>query len=208
MPAQNIDLSALTAQQQMIFNAFNSDIYVSDQMDVQDTPIYDTIVLAAGAQVTPITTSFFTDVGPQSGKSMGECNMSQPRRLPAPQAFSIFGIGLRWSEDILLADLLNLLNHTCFEFFLGDKAYHRSPLWRVIPGGGIYQQGPTTSILSNGVPTRESMHKLAINLVIENQTEFWGQINGDVITLATASAGGQGLTLQCVLSGLYARGVQ
>jgi hypothetical protein len=49
------------------------------------------------------------------------------------------------------------------------------------------------------------MHKLAISIVIENQMTFFGQLQGNSYTL---NANGNGITMQILLDGLYARGVQ
>lgn len=200
----------MTAQQQMIVDAFNSEVYVQNRMDVQHTPLYDTITIANGQVVNSITTSFFTNVGPASNKTLAATNMSQSQRLPAPEAFSIFGFRIRWSENILLADLISILNGFCLEFYLGQKCYQRGPLWDYNAGGGIFSALTTTAttVLTNGLPGRESMHKLAIPIVIENQMTFYAQLQGTAFTLAVSGAGGTGLTLQLLLDGFYARGVQ
>jgi hypothetical protein len=205
-----------TPQQQMIVDAFNSEIYVANRMDVQHTPIYDTITLNAGSAVSNLTTAFFTNVGAQSNKTLAATNMTQSQRLPAPEAFSIFGFRLRWSENIYSVDLLNILNGFALEFYLGQKVYQRAPLWYFGAGGGIagfnYAAYTATTvgsnILTNGVPVRESMHKLAIPIVIENQMTFYAQLVGTSQNLATSTAGSTGLTLQLLLDGFYARGVQ
>lgn len=206
----------MSPQQQMIVDAFNSEVYVANRMDVQHTPIYDTITIAAGSPVSNLTTAFFTNVGPQSGKTLALTNMTQAQRLPAPEAFSIFGFRLRWSEDIFITDLLNILNGFALEFYLGQKVYQRAPLWYFGAGGGIagFNYGAQTAatngsnIFTNGWPVRESMHKLAIPIVIENQMTFFAQFVGTTQNLSTTTSGGTGLTVQLLLDGFYARGVQ
>jgi hypothetical protein len=191
----------------MIVDAFNSEVYVNNRMDVQHTPLYDTVTIAAAGTVSTLTTAFFTNVGPSSSKTLALTNLSQSQKLAAPEAFSIFGFRFRYSENISLLDIYNLLNGFCFEFFLGQKAYQRAPLWYFNAGGGIYGAltNSTTSILNNGMPGRSEMHKLAISIVIENQMTFYGQLQG---TTYTANANGTGLTMVMLLDGLYARGVQ
>ena len=127
----------MTPQQQMIVEAFNSEVYVQNRMDVQHTPLYDKVTVAVATAVTNINTTFFTNVGPASNKTVADTNMSQSQRLAAPEAFSIFGFRLRWAENILLADLITLLNNFCLEFYLGQKVYQRAPLWHFNAGGGI-----------------------------------------------------------------------
>lgn len=199
-----------TAAQAMIAEAFQSASYIPDRMDVQHTPLYDTVTIAAAGAVNQLTTAFFTNVGAASGKTLAQTNMTQQQRLPAPEAFSIFGFRLRWSENILLADLYALLNGFCLEFYIGQKVYQRAPLWHFNAGGGInaVTTANDTTILGNGLPTREAMHKLAIPLVLENQMTFFAQLQGNAINLAAAGAGGTGATLVLLLDGFYARGVQ
>ena len=200
----------MTPQQQMIMDAFNSEVYVANKMDVQHTPVYDTVTIAAGAALNDTTSAFFSNVGPASGKTLGLTNMRQGNRLPAPEAFSIFGFRFRWSENVLRADLTTILNTFALEFELGQKIYNRAPLWFYAAGGGV--SGFTTrtdeSAYTNGVPSREAMHKLAIPIVIENQMEFVARLVGTAFNLAAAGAGGTGITMQLILDGLYARGVQ
>jgi len=196
--------------QQTIVAAFNSQTYISNQMDVQDTPLYDQVVLAAGATVNTLTTNLFTNVGAQANKSIGQTNMTTPGELRAPEAFSIMGFLIRISENTLYADLLTLLNTQVFEFFLGNKVYQRSPLWLLNPGGGIFgtTTAATTSSWGNGYPSREGAHRLAIPLVIENKMSFAGQLNGNAFALAAGGGGGTGTTIIACLRGFYARGVQ
>lgn len=197
----------MTPQQQMIIDAFNSEVYVNNRMDVQHTPLYDTVVLNASSNVTILTTALFTNVGASSSKTLALTNLTQSQKLAAPEAFSIFGFRIRYSENISLLDIYGLINGFCFEFYLGQKPYQRGPLWYYNAGGGIWAAltNSTTSILNNGMPGRNEMHKLAVPIVIENQMTFYGQLNGNSYTL---NASGTGLTLVCLLDGLYARGVQ
>lgn len=196
--------------QATILDAFQTSSYVPNLMDIQHSPIYDTITIAASGTVSNLTTAFFTNVGPASLKTLGQTNMTQQQKLMAPQAFSIFAIRLRWKETILRLDLDNLLDAFCLEFSKGEKVYNRAPLWYYSSGGGI--AGHTTrtdeSFYLNGVAHRESMHKLAIPLVIENQETFVATYQGTPLVLTAAAAGGVGLTTVCLLDGFYAKGVQ
>ena len=199
-----------------IVAAFNSQTYIQDKMDVQDTPLYDEQTLAAGSTVNNLTANFFSNVGPQSGKSIGQTNMQTPNELRAPEAFSVFGFLFRIGENILYADILMLMNTFVFEFYMGTKPYQRSPLWLLNPGGGIYGGGvvgttaiaATTTNWSNGYPSREGAHRLAIPIVIENKMSFYGQLNGTATALTASGSSGVGAFLQVCLRGFYARGVQ
>lgn len=202
------------ANEQIILDAFQSQVYVENRMDVQHTPLYDTVSWNAGDTVTELTAQWFTNVGPSSSKTKAKTNMSQSRRLPAPEAFSVFGIRIFWSPNVLLADLVNVMNNFAFEFYLGQKSYQLGPLWYFAAGAGIDGLATTTAATttitaySNGSPVRESMHKLALPIVIENQMTFWAQLVGTSTTLTTSANGGTGLTMTVLLDGFYARGVQ
>jgi hypothetical protein len=198
-----------------IVAAFNSQTYIQDKMDVQDTPLYDEVTLAAGATVNNLTANFFTQVGPGATpqKSIGQTNMQTPGELRAPEAFSVFGFLFRVGENILYADFIMLLSTFVFEFYMGTKPYQRAPLWLLNPGGGIYGNpglatAATPSLLTNGYPSREGAHRLAIPVVIENKMSFYGQLNGTQTALTITGSGGTGAFLQIVLRGFYARGVQ
>lgn len=203
----------MTSNQQTIVDAFNSQTYIQDQVDVQHTPIYDTVTIAAGGSLSSLTSAFFQNVGPQSGKTLALTNMNQPGRLQAPEAFSIFGIRLRLSEDIFRADMITIMNGFALQFIIGQKTYNLAPIWHYNPGGGItgtsaLAAGATPSILGNGTPARTHMHKLAIPIVIENQANFSASLQGTAQTLTASGGGGTGATIQLLLDGLYARGVQ
>lgn len=207
--AQRARLGAiLTPQQSMILDAFQSDTYVQGKVDVQNEPLYDMFALGA-VPITQANTSLFTAVGPASGKTYGQTNLSQSRRLPAPEAFSVLGIRLYWNEDMLIADLLAIVGATltnyAFEFYLGQKYYNRGPIWYYAAGGGFVNTNANAAALGlflNGNANRSDMHKLAIPLVIENQGEFYAQLVGGPYTVTGT------FNLMCVLDGLHARGVQ
>jgi hypothetical protein len=193
----------------MIVESFQSETYVQNKVDVQNEPLYDTFMIAPGGGViNEGTSALFTTVGPGSGKSPGQTNLTQSRRLPAPEAFSVLGIRLYWNEDAAIADLLAIAGTTvaalAFQFFLGKKSYNMGPLWYYAAGGGFVNTNPVPALglYTNGVADRNAMHKLAIPLVIENQGEFYANLTGPQYPVTAA------FQLMCLLDGLHARGVQ
>lgn len=206
--AMQTAVAAITQQQQFIINSFKGQIYISNQLDVQDTPVYDTITYAAGGTINTPNSSFFTNVESNSGKTYAQTNMTQNGKLDAPEAFSVFGVRLGFSEDILRADLTTLLNSWAYEFWLGKKDYQRANIRHFSSGWGIsgYTTRSAESFYTNGVAGRQSMNMLAVKLVIANQMSFYGQLTG--AASQTLSANGNGLILINELVGLYARGVQ
>jgi hypothetical protein len=201
-------VAAITSQQQFIINSFKGQIYISNQLDVQDTPVYDTITYAASGTINTPNSQFFTNVGSPSGKTTAQSNMSQTQKLDAPEAFSCFAIRLGFSEDILRSDLQTLLNIWAYEFWLGQKWYQRANIRHFNSGWGIsgYTTKTAESFYTNGLPSIQAMHGLAVKLVIANQMSFYGQLTGAASQALSAS--GNGLILVNELVGLYARGVQ
>jgi hypothetical protein len=62
--------------------------------------------------------------------------------------------------------------------------------------------------LTNGRQGKNDRHTLAINIVIDNQASFYGQLTGTAVVLTASGSGGTGAGLMMLLEGLHARGVQ
>lgn len=206
--------AAITSQQSFIIESFRGQIYISDELDVQDTPVYDTDTYAAAATINTPNSKFFSNVEASAGKTYAQTNMTENNRLQAPEAFSVFGIRLGWSEDVLRADLTTFLNGWAYEFWLGQKNYSRANIRHYSSGWGIsgYTTKTSESFYTNGAPGRGSMNMIMVKLVIANQMSFYAQLTGGpsngAQTLTASGSGGVGLILLNELVGLYARGVQ
>jgi hypothetical protein len=200
--------SAITDQQMFIINAFRGQIYISDTLDVQDTPVYDTLTYTAGGTIQQSNNQFFANVEQGSGKTQAQTNMTQNNKLDAPEAISVFGIRLGWSEDSLRSDLQTLVNSWAYQFSLGKKYYSLANIRHYSAGWGItgFTTRTSESAYTNGFPSRGSMNLLEIKLVIANQMSFYAQLVGN--TSQVLSASGTGMILLNELVGLYARGVQ
>lgn len=200
--------SAISQQQSFIIESFRGQIYISDELDVQDTPVYDTDTYAAGQTINTPNSQFFSNVESNSGKTYAQTNMQENRRLAAPEAFSVFGIRLGWSEDILRSDLQTFLNSWAYEFWLGQKNYSRANVRHYSSGWGIsgYTTRTAESFYTNGLAGRGSMNLIMVKLVVANQMSFYAQLTG--AASQTLSSSGNGLILLNELVGLYARGVQ
>lgn len=208
-------MSGNADQASWITGQFAGSTYMPNNMDVQHEPLYDvswnpaTNATWAAAASIPNLTQFFT-TGNQTGKTLAQTNVQTAKRLDAPEAFAVMGIRFRAAEDILLADLIALFNSFCLEFWIGQKSYNRAPLWFYCVGGGVngFSNISSQSALTNGVPGRNAMHALQINIVIDNQAAFYGQLTGTAVALTAAASGGTGATLMMLVDGLHARGVQ
>lgn len=201
------------AQGSWITQQFSGSTYVPNNMDVQYEPIYDTLwdsstgaPYAAGATI-PSLSQFFTAPG---AKTYAQTNVTTAKRLDAPQAFAVMAICFRIGEDILLADMIALYKNFALELWIGEKSYNRAPLWRYPAGGGVtgFSNLSNESALVNGVAGQNGQRALQINIVIDNQASFYGQLDGSPVTLTAAASGGTGANLMMLLDGLHARGVQ
>lgn len=196
-----------------IQNQFSGTTYQPNAMDVQHEPLYDrswnpatSAVWAAGSVITNLT-QFFT-TGNQTGKTLADTNVQTAKRLDAPQAFAVMGIGLWFSADTLLADLNTIIKSFAMEFWIGEKSYNRAPLVFYPVGGGVTGFSSSSTALTNGQPGKDHRHELGINIVIDNQASFYVQLVGTSVTLTNSSGGGVGANMQVILDGLHARGVQ
>jgi hypothetical protein len=200
---------ASMANEQQIFvaNAFRGQPYLVDQLDVQDEPLYDTLTYNPGDTVTVNSAQWFTSVGPQSGKSLVQTNLTETRHLVAPEAFSVFGIRLEPNANVLAADWLAIVQGFVFQFWLNSKSYNTGPIDHYAAGAGTFavSDRSSESWYANGFPSIPSGHLLALPLVITNLLSFWGQLVGNNYQL---SSGGTGLLFLCKLVGLHARAVQ
>jgi len=207
--AQSAVTPLTTDQQNWIFTQFNGTTYVPNSMDVQHEPLYDENTFAAGATI-PNQAQFFTS---PAGKTLAQTNVTTAKKLDAPEAFTVMGINWKFRENALLADLITLTDGAtgfCSEFWIGQKSYNRAPLWYYNNGGGItgidIQSG--ASALTNGRTGKNDRHTLAINIVVDNQASFYGQLTGTAVVLTVSGSGGTGIGLMMLLEGLHARGVQ
>lgn len=199
----------------LITNAFNLEVYDPSMTDVQQTPVYDTVTIAAAGSVSNTTAQWFINVGANSNKTYAQTNLGQPKRLSAPESFSVQAIRFRVAENIFYTDFLTILNNFALEFWIGQKPYQRAPIWMYSAGGGIWSGGAATTAAAttiqnytNGVPSREAVLQLNLPLVLGNQTDFYAWLVGTAQTLTAGGGGGTGAIMQLVLDGYYSRGIQ
>lgn len=211
---QDMTQAIINQHRDTIVGAFASDSYVAASLDIQHEPIYDSWTVAAGQPLNTSASQWFVNVANNSGKTLAQTNMGSSRRLDAPQSHSIQSIKLRWSENLLLADALPIVNGFAFNLIITTKSFNLAPIWQYPAGGGIYLQsaattatGTTISNNSNGDLSRAAQLRLALPIVIGNQLNFQAQLEGNAITLTASGSGGTGATMWCVLDGLHARAV-
>jgi hypothetical protein len=212
-PSEYMDPDAEYSPQQLyILQAFQSQVYIQDRMDVQDEPIYDTTNFAAAAVIDQNTSAWFDDVGSRSGKTLAESNMTRSRTLIAPEAQAIFQYRVLFNEDIDARDILAIAvpgalhRSFAFVFTMGTKDYQTGPMRLYNAGAGIFAQFTTsdTAYYQNGFPTAQASQALSVNLVIENEESFVANLQGTPYTVL----GTPGVHMQCLLMGLHARPIR
>jgi len=201
-----------TAQQWYTIQAFRSQTYIQDQVDVQNEPIYDTIRLTTPTTTLNATNNlFFDNVGSASAKGIDQTNLSQNRVLQAPQALAIFSYRIYVQPQMTIADIVTTLE-LAYQFKLGEKFYQTAPSFMLPQGGGI-SGGSTQSYVAvtsgqaftNGWPSHQAVRTLALTLVIENNANFVAYLNGGQIPYTFTSTV---YRVMNVLDGLHARGIQ
>lgn len=208
----------LQSVQALVDQSFRNQVLVTNQMDIQHEPLYDTLTFAAAGIINGTNNRFFVNVGNATGKSLAETNMTESGKLSAPEAFSIYSFRLRWVETAFITDLVNITNSFAYRFRLLTKPYQTGPLWNYNAGAGlvgtsIYPAGAAPAatpiaLISNGQNGRHAMHQLALRLPIENQMSFQGELAGDPYTLTAAASSGTGFRVCNLLDGLHAHVIQ
>jgi hypothetical protein len=217
-------MNALTPQQAYIMQAFQSQVYIQNQMDVQDEPIYDTLSFVTSGVINPTTASWFSNVGDAAplylaatvNKTLAQTNMSKNNTLIAPEAQAIYQYRIQFNENIDPRDILaitgaNVANGSqttgfAFQFTMGTKAYQTGPVINYSAGGGVYFTGTadSQSYLQNGMPCANCSEALSVNLVIENEESFKGNLIGNAYTVL----GANGVSMKLMLMGLHARPIR
>lgn len=191
-------------QQRMIMEAFRSEEYIKDQMDVQAEPVYDTITLAAADIIAQGGTNaqFFKNI---QNKTLNITNMTESGQLMNPEALAIFAYRFYVDPRNSVLDTESVMAGFAFQFTMGRKPYQTIPLWMIPQGGGIDVQGCCDGcVVHNGRPTKEAIRPIAITLVLEQGVNFVADLIGPNYTIDDSG----GFIMQANLDGLHARGIQ
>lgn len=168
--------------------------------DIQEGRLYDTIHLAPGDSLQPVSSHFFSNIGPSSGKTYADTNMQVRNTLLATQAFLVKQICYFIRPDVSPEDLAAVESEFAWEFWLANCNYGRGPL----SATGLIKAAEITEERTPEVLAREEYLGSLGGISIENQMVFYSLFNGRPFRL---SANGNGLHVTCVLRGLHAWGV-
>lgn len=208
--------------QAMITMAFATTNLIQGQLAVHHQPMFDTLMYDPGATINEENSHFFENVTQAaSGKTLGQTNLTKNGQLPSPQAFSIYRVHLRISEDTTPGDMILILNSLSFFLNLGGdvKYLGPAPIWWYGAGGGIYglAGASAATIINNGIPMRDNSLRLEIPLVIQNVMSFYAALSGaqwlgtttpPTSTPVVLDPKGNGTTIQCLFDGFWARQIE
>lgn len=218
--------TAMTPQQAYITQKFQSQVYIQDQMDVQDEPIYDTISFLTGQTINSTSASWFSNVGDGAplfltstvNKTLANTNMEKNNVLNAPEAQAIMQYRIQFNENIDPRDILSMTGCNiaaglgtlptgfAYRFKMGTKEYQTGFVTNYAAGGGIYFTGTadSQSFLQNGQPCAPCAQSLSVNLVIENEESFKANLIGQPYIVL----GSTGVSMKNQLMGLHARPIR
>lgn len=187
--------------------AFDSRMFNGQEVDVQDTPLLDTIDLAAGAAVNENSTSFFTNIQATSGKTPADSTAPRNGELPNGEWFSILAIGLYIHPAVFITDYHEINKKLAWVFRLGNRDVLTGPIWNWPAGGGpsLVTTAATTTAITNGVPSRESLTPLKVPIVIQPGVAYSARLVGTSVTLTLGGGGGLGFRMTTIFRGLWAR---
>jgi hypothetical protein len=217
----------MTPQQAKILEEFNGRVYEPDRMDVQEGRLWDSFQASAGATLTKSNTQLFTYVSGVDHKTLADTNLISPRRLYAPEVFSVRRVMFTFSKICSDVDLYSFAEMSVWSLWLGQKYYLRSTIMSMRPvdsmlapfrtcefcrsvyvqnircpgcGANSFSLVASDAIRDNA--GRQFIMDLSQNIVIENGSDFYVDFDFPEYTLKHT------LKLWCHFEGLHARGVQ
>lgn len=184
---------------------------VPNLIDVQQMPLYDTLVIAANT-ATPTLQYMFTE--PISAtKGRNRTNLTQGGRLESPKSFVVKAIRVAFGPQMIYSDCANLYEKYILRLIVGDKDYQCAPLDFFPAGGGIVAvtgfdgaAAPTEKIyLSNGLQDPRAINVLELPITLGQGENFRVELEG---TSFTTLSTGTGIFLRVYLDGILGRQVQ
>ena len=208
------------AREDEIRHAFNGQVYIDNNLDVHTGKLWDCLRIKAGQEIGGGQT-FFSN---PANKSLVETNVRTPRRLDAPEAFSVQRILFVFSSNANPVDVYGVAESLVFRFWLSQKWHAEAPLIalptskaqvapirictychavyvqdRHCPGCGAREFKLSGLEEETGL---QFFFEPAHPLVIVSQQSFYVSLEGVPWTAQSPFA------LWCYFEGLHARGVQ
>jgi hypothetical protein len=178
-------------------------------------PFWDSLIRTTGVPAAPIPPSSRL-FGNANVGNLSLTNLQVAGQLASDQTYVILslrcwlffeGLNARTNYQQVTSQLYFTLN-------LGDKPQFQAPIWYTPSGGGLHGFDSTTPIFNLGMPTQESILKLARPIVVPVRQnfnvnmEFFGVGTTDALTLLNAGDATDQKVIMFMIDGLQTRDVQ
>ena len=178
-------------------------------------PFWDSLIRTTGVPAAPIPPSSRL-FGNANVGNLSLTNLQVAGQLASDQTYVILslrcwlffeGLNARTNYQQVTSQLYFTLN-------LGDKPQFQAPIWYTPAGGGLHGFDATTPIFNLGMPTQESILKLARPIVVPVRQnfnvnmEFFGVGTTDALTLLNAGDATDQKVIMFMIDGLQTRDVQ
>jgi hypothetical protein len=179
-------------------------------------PFWDSLVRTTGAPATTLA-SPATLFGSANVGQFGLTNLQSAGQLASDQTYVVLALRaylfFDGTNDRALYNRVS--SQLYFTFQLGDKPQFSAPCWYHPAGGGIWSGGATASpVFANGMPSQESILKLARPIVIPVRqniavsAQFFAVGTTSALTLINNAATDDQMVIQYMFDGLQTRDVQ
>ena len=179
-------------------------------------PFYDTLVRTTGTPAATInaSTKLF---GNANVGNLAFTNLQVAGQLASDQTYVVLAlrVWLYFNGTNARTFYQQVTSQLYFTFSLGDKPQFVAPSWYHPAGGGVWSGGAdATPVFNNGVPSQESILKLARPIVIPVRqnisvdAQFFTVGTTNVLTLLNAPATDDEIVILYMIDGLQTRDVQ
>lgn len=150
-------------------------------------PFWDTLVRTTGNPATAIAASTRL-FGNANVGNLALTNLQVAGALASDQTYVILSLRcwLYFEGTNARAHYQHVTSQLYFTLSVGDKPMFQAPIWYVPSGGGVYGYDATTPIFNLGMPTQESILKLARPIVVPVRQNF--NVNMEFFTVGATNA--------------------
>ena len=178
-------------------------------------PFWDTMVRSTGSPAATIQPSSKL-FGNANVGNLSLTNLQVAGQLASDQTYVVLALrAWLFFDGTNRRDLyLQTVSQLYFTFTLGDKPQFVAPCWYHPAGGGISGLDSTASVLNNGVPSQQSILKLARPIIIPVRqnisvnAEFFSIGSTNVLDILNNAATDDQLCIMYMIDGLQTRDVQ
>lgn len=189
---------------------------IANLKERQHQPIYDSLVRAYGA-TSPAISTRTTLFGNTNMGDLAKTNLSVAGQLASDQTYIVLALRcyLYFNGTNRRTAYVQTASQLYFTFVLGEKPQFQAPAWYFPAGGGIWGFDSQSSVFTNGVPSQDSILKLAKPIVVPVRqniaviAEFFKVGTKDVLdTLNGGRASDDESVIMFMLDGVRTRDVQ